>query len=200
MSLGWPGIPVVPWPAAKSGELFQAPRLAERSRGRKTLPADTPVASWVPLALDLTPHGLRHSHQTWMAEDRIADVLRDERMGHIVEDEARMASAMRDHYTHVSQTMRGELEESLQRRWEAALVQRAELERHWPEGVPRRSPVPILETLLQPYREKEVFMIGSRSAPRSGHRRQRKRPLPIGETASDMTVGDTGIEPVTSSV
>ncbi|MFI7628461.1 tyrosine recombinase XerC [Microbispora rosea] len=160
LTQGWPGIPIVPWPAAVRKQPFVAPRLAERTRGRKTLPEGTPIASWVPVRHGMTTHGLRHANQTWMGEDRIADVLRDERMGHSVEDDQRMASAMRDHYTHVSEVMRAEAVEALQRRWETALAQRAEMERVWAQaGVPRRSTVPLVDRLLQPYRDATVSAI-----------------------------------------
>ena len=32
---------------------------------------DAPLACWLPVKDGLTPHGLRHSHKTWMAEDGI---------------------------------------------------------------------------------------------------------------------------------
>ncbi|WP_433226946.1 tyrosine-type recombinase/integrase [Microtetraspora malaysiensis] len=198
---GWPGALVAPWPAAVKGQPYEAPRLAELSRGHKTLPSSTPIATWLPVARELTVHGLRHSHQTWMAEDRIADVLRDKRMGHTVEDDARIASLMRDHYTHVSEQMRAELIAALERRWVKSLVDRVDLEERWnAEGIPRRSSAPGVDDLLRPYRESRATKIGSPLAPKSGHRRQRKRPLPDWETASEQQVGDTGIEPVTSSV
>jgi integrase len=63
---------------------------------------DLSLASWLPELTGLTPHGLRHGHQTWMDEDRIADVLRSERMGHEI-------PGMRGVYSHVSAAMRAEL-------------------------------------------------------------------------------------------
>ncbi|MEV8638819.1 hypothetical protein AB0395_44905 [Streptosporangium sp. NPDC051023] len=124
------------------------------------MPADTPIASWLPVRHGLTTHGLRHANQTWMGEDRVADILRDERMGHSVEDDVRIASAMRDHYTHVSEQMRGEVVEALQKRWETALMERAALEVAWAQaGVPRRSTVPLLDRLLEPYRDAAVSQI-----------------------------------------
>ena len=81
----------------------------------------------------LTPHGLRHGHQTWMDEDRIADVLKSERMGHEV-------PGMRGVYSHVSEAMRAELQAALQERWAASLRERARLA--------SRSIVPVLDALL----------------------------------------------------
>jgi len=63
----------------------------------------------------LTPHGLRHGHQTWMDEDRIADVLKSERLGHEV-------PGMRGVYSHVSDVMRAELKAALQEQWAASLL------------------------------------------------------------------------------
>jgi hypothetical protein len=81
----------------------------------------------------LTPHGLRHGHQTWMDEDRIADVLKSERMGHEV-------PGMRGVYSHVSAAMRAELTMALQERWTASIRERALLA--------PRSIVPVLDGLL----------------------------------------------------
>lgn len=142
----WPGRVInPPWPAGVDSY--------PRGRGVPVLGADVPVANWLPVMKDLTPHGLRHSHETWMAEDRIAEVLRDERMGHIGD------GSMRAHYTHVSDLMRGELVDALQKRWEQSLADRAALERHWDQRVP--SSVPLLNELLEPFRDGVVTAIGS---------------------------------------
>ena len=38
-----------------------------RGPGSVQRPAEpVPVASWLPLCPGLTPHGLRHGHQTWL--------------------------------------------------------------------------------------------------------------------------------------
>ena len=77
---------------------------AGRCEGSGQPPAgDLTLASWLPVLPGLTPHGLRHGHQTWMDEDRIADVLKSERMGHEV-------PGMRGVYSHVSDAMRAKLE------------------------------------------------------------------------------------------
>jgi integrase len=36
---------------------------------------DVPLACWLPVKGGLTPHGLRHSHKTWMSEDGIPEIL-----------------------------------------------------------------------------------------------------------------------------
>jgi len=81
----------------------------------------------------LTPHGLRHGHQTWMDEDGIPDVLKTERMGHEL-------PGMHGVYGHVSPAMRANLRAALQERWESALRERAMLS--------PRSIVPALDALL----------------------------------------------------
>lgn len=175
LSHGWPGIPVQPWSAIEKGAPFDPlnpPRVVERGRSHKILPADTPLAVWLPIREGLTTHWLRHAQQTWMAEDRIPDIMRDERMGHLVQDEARVASAMREHYTHSTERMRADVVATQQQRLESALMQRAELERHWAKaGLPRRSPVALLDRLLEPYREKAVSSIATPLLPRLSRRR-----------------------------
>lgn len=172
LSEGWPGTPVVAWPSPEKGLPYVPPRLAERSRGRKTLPPDTPIASWAPIMYGLTEHGLRHSHQTLMGESRIADVLRDERMGHSVEDDVRIASAMRDLYTHVSTVMRGELVDALTRHWQESCMGRVRLEQLWPEGFPRRSSAPGVDDLLAPYRQELIVPATSIQARTVARRRR----------------------------
>jgi integrase len=56
----------------------------------------------------LTPHGLRHSHKTWMEEDGISEILQERRLGHEV-------LGMRGVYAHVSEAMRTELPPSWRR-------------------------------------------------------------------------------------
>ena len=56
---------------------------------------DAPLACWLPVKDGLTPHGLRHSHKTWMAEDGIPEILAEQRLGHDV-------PGMRGLYAHVS--------------------------------------------------------------------------------------------------
>lgn len=91
------------------------------------------VACWAPLAPDLTPHGLRHSHKTLMEELGTPKPLMDDRMGH------------RDHsvsgrYSHPTEVMRGHLMEALSGAWRGALEQR--------RGLGVGSPVGLVEELL----------------------------------------------------
>ncbi|GAA1015811.1 integrase [Acrocarpospora pleiomorpha] len=130
----WPGRPRPAWPMAAVGQEFVVPR----GKGVWAYdPAQHHVSSWLPLVADLTPHGLRHGHKTWMAEDGIPEVLQANRMGHAV-------GGMIGVYTHISEAMRAELLRALQARWETALAQRA--------GISLRSRVPILDRLLEPFR------------------------------------------------
>ncbi len=126
----WPGQPMPPWPANVSHlPLYEPPR----ARGRRRIPDDAQLASWAPVLSGLTPHGLRHGHQTWMEEARTPEVLKAERMGHEV-------PGMRGVYAHVSPAMRRELVAVLQGLWESALDARA--------AIAPRSIVPTLDALL----------------------------------------------------
>ena len=109
-----------------------------RGRGIQAHRRGHPVACWLPVKQGLTPHGLRHSHKTWMAEDGIPDILPEQRLGHQV-------PGMRGLYTHVSQTMRTELTGALQTRWEDSLRARAAIAPHSPSrSLTRCCPVPGL--------------------------------------------------------
>jgi len=81
------------------------------------------VACWLPVRAGLTPHGLRHSHQTWMAEDGIPEILAEQRLGHQV-------PAMRGLYAHASPQMHVELTEALQIRRQQSLRDRAAIDPH----------------------------------------------------------------------
>lgn len=125
-----------------------------RCQGSHQLPAeDTVLANWLPVLTGLTPHGLRHGHQTWMEESGISDLLRADRMGHEV-------PGMRGVYGHVTPAMREVLTADLQHRWEVSLLDRARLS--------PRSTVPVLDAQLSAYRE-QPFKISSQSAPKLGH-------------------------------
>jgi hypothetical protein len=92
-----------------------------------------PVASWLPLRAGLTPHGLRHGHQTWLDDLGVRYVVQSERMGHEV-------PGMRGVYSHITSGMREDLTAGLQRLWEASLRERAR--------IAARSPVQVLDALL----------------------------------------------------
>lgn len=127
-----PGRVLIPWPAVVPGEPFVPPW-----RGRPRIPDETPLATWLPVVKGLTPHGLRHGHQTWMDEARIREVLQAERMGHEV-------AGMRGVYVHVSDEMRRDLVGALETMWTDSLKARARMH--------GRSVVPLLDRLLAPYR------------------------------------------------
>src|SRR5207248_9675361 len=123
----WPGVPLTMWPPAQPGP---APFAPPRGRGIQPIPDGTALTCWLPVRLGLTPHGLRHSHKTWMAEDGIPEILAEHRLGHEV-------PGMRSLYTHVSPRMRDDLIAALQARWEKSLRERASID--------PRSPVLLLD-------------------------------------------------------
>jgi hypothetical protein len=88
---------------------------------------------WMPICDGLTPHLLRHSHRTWLTEDRIPEVLVRERLGYEL-------GGVGARYTQVTNGMRAELLEALTARWEEALDARLALH--------PRSPVAVLDGLL----------------------------------------------------
>lgn len=90
-------------------------------------------ACWTPIAEGLTPHLLRHTHRTWMTEDRIPEVLTHERLGHEL-------GGVGARYTHVTDSMRAELLDALTDRWNDALDARLRMDPH--------SPVTVLDELF----------------------------------------------------
>jgi hypothetical protein len=146
----WPGVPVAWWlavaPDAEPGAAYSPPR----GHGVRVIPPDTPLACWLPIQRGLTPHGLRHGHKTWMAEDGIPEILAEQRLGHQV-------PGMRGLYAHASLRMREQLNDALQARWEDSLRDRTALH--------PRSPVPLLDELLAPFRGEGEPTPGA-SAPR----------------------------------
>ena len=82
----------------------QRNRAPHPTRNQAATPPMEPVAvaSWLPVKPDLTLHGLRHGHQTWLDDLGIRYVLQSERMGHEV-------PGMRGIYSHVTPAMRKEL-------------------------------------------------------------------------------------------
>ena len=65
----WPGVPVATWPSAPPASGAFIP---PRGRGIQAIPEGTPLTCWLPVKFGLTPHGLRHSHRTWMEMSRVA--------------------------------------------------------------------------------------------------------------------------------
>jgi integrase len=123
-----------------------------RCPGSGQEPAEpVPVASWRALRPALTPHGLRHGHETWLDDLDIRYVLQSDRMGHEV-------PGMRGVYSHITAGMRDDLTAGLQELWEASLHERA--------GISLKSPVLVLDALLAGFRE-PTTKIGSHSAPKS---------------------------------
>ncbi len=176
----WPGVPVAAWPPADPGVAFMPPS----GRGIQAIPAGAPLACWLPLKIGLTPHGLRHSHKTWMAEDSLPEILAEQRLGHEV-------SGMRGLYAHASDRMRDDLKAALQARWLDSLRARAAIAPH--------SPVPLLDELLAPIRAqvrrqtrapaKQMTPSVTRKAPpKRGDREQMISQIPP-RTAADPTPG-----------
>lgn len=92
-----------------------------RCEGSGQLPGeDVPVASWLPALHGLTPHGLRHGHQSWLEQAKLPYLLISERMGHEV-------PGMRGVYGHPTPDMRCEVKAVLQDLWERSLRERAQL-------------------------------------------------------------------------
>jgi hypothetical protein len=118
----------------QDGTLINHKTAGERCSGGECWPREpVPVACWLPIRHGLTPHGLRHGHQTWLDEMGVRYVLQSERMGHEV-------PGMRGVYGHVSPAMRADLKAALQERWERSLRDRARLS--------QRSTVAALDALL----------------------------------------------------
>ena len=103
--------------------------------------------SWAPLVPGLTPHGLRHGHQTAMRRDRVPRVLRRDRLGH------GPSGDIADHYTHIDDEMISEMLAAQTQRWQAAVAARAHIDEHY--GAEPRSAVPALDEWLAPFRERD---------------------------------------------
>ncbi len=101
---------------------------------------------WAPLVPGLTPHGLRHGHQTAMRRDRVPRVLRRDRLGHGTSGD------IADHYTHIDKEMIDDMLARQTRRWQAAVTRRARIDRD--RGAEPCSPVPALDEWLALFRER----------------------------------------------
>ena len=153
---GWSSPTPRPGPADRSPSGRSAPPghrpgyRPPRGRGIAAIPDDIPLTCWLPIKPGLTPHGMRHSHKTWMAEDGIPEILAEQRLGHEV-------PGMRGLYAHASDRMRDDLKAALQQRWEDSLCDRAAVHPH--------SPVPLLDKILAPHRGEALEACGTASHP-----------------------------------
>lgn len=130
------------WP----GEVWPMYDAVIAGRGTKIYDPDDDrfaIAEWAPIARGLSPHGLRYSHATMLADLGVDEKLRDERMGHL--SKGKVKSNMRLLYSQISDTARERLNAGLQEVWERALAERA-----W---FSLRSPVKVLDELLAPFRD-----------------------------------------------
>jgi len=93
-------------------------------------------ASWLPVRRGLSPHGLRHGHQTWLDDLGVREMLRSEQMGHEV-------PGMAGVYGDVMPEWRDRLRTQLQELWETSLHNRARLS--------PRSTVGLVDRLLAPH-------------------------------------------------
>jgi hypothetical protein len=135
---------------SRNGRATTSHRLRVKAAQERTEPPA--LGSWLPLKPGLTPHGLRHGHNVWMDEDGIKQIMKFDRLGHVM-------PGIGGTYSHVSASMRAELKEALQKRWEAALAARARLS--------GGSPVRMLDELLAARRETPRKVI-SRASPKTG--------------------------------
>lgn len=79
--------------------------------GRDRVQGHPPLLPAPAVAEGLVIHDLRHTHKTWLAEDGIDPVARDERLGHVT-------PGMDGVYIHTTPAMRKRVLAALQRRWE----------------------------------------------------------------------------------
>lgn len=67
--------------------------------------------SWSPLNQEMHFHDLRHTHETWLIEDRVPRIMRLVRLGHKRKD-------VDDLYSHITEQMIEDMLTALQQRWE----------------------------------------------------------------------------------
>ena len=93
---------------------FGRSHLRPAADGRKAIPRKRGFAGrdeWEPILPGLTMHGLRHTHDTWMKDDRVDRALRFETMGWAVSGDIEGV------YEHVTPEMRRQRLEALEGRW-----------------------------------------------------------------------------------
>lgn len=126
-------------PAARPVPIEAEPFPSIPVRGRNHV--ERSRACGVRIADGLTPHLLRHTHKTWLNEDRIDLKLAHERLGHEM-------GGVGARYSHVTDGMRDELLDALTARWESAVDARLEMS----DG----SPVAVLDELMKARRDKKI--------------------------------------------
>ncbi|WP_460675390.1 tyrosine-type recombinase/integrase [Lentzea nigeriaca] len=85
-----------------------------RPRRPPRAPATVPcreAGGEVPINQEMHFHDLRHTHETWLVEEKVPRVLRLERLGHERKD-------VDDDYSHVTDVMIARMLAALQHRWE----------------------------------------------------------------------------------
>ncbi|GAA2227310.1 hypothetical protein GCM10010430_03360 [Kitasatospora cystarginea] len=95
---------------------FTRQQLRPAADGRLALPASrghAPREAWEPILPGFTMRGARHTHDTWMKEDRVDRALRFSTMGWAVAD-------IEGTYEHVTPQMGQDRLAALQARWERA--------------------------------------------------------------------------------
>lgn len=132
----WPGQVRRSWPAAVAGEEFAPP--AGRGFWRYDINRHQ-VVSWLPVLAGLKVHGLRHGQKVWLDELGVPPVAVEERLGHEL-------PGVIGTYSHTSPAMIRQITEGLQRLAEEAFAERVRI-------CGGRSPVPVLDGLLEPFRK-----------------------------------------------
>jgi hypothetical protein len=99
---------------------------------------------------DGTPHDLRHSQETWLWNERIAQKAINQRMGH----KTKKMETIETIYTHVSDEMERQICEALERRLWAAVGELAAVR---PIDGPA-SPVAILDKLIVTWRARPSML------------------------------------------
>ncbi|WP_424923440.1 tyrosine-type recombinase/integrase [Actinocrispum wychmicini] len=137
-----------------------------------------PILPW------FTFHEGRHTHSTWLIEDGVPEVARRARLGHKMKGIART-------YDHVTPEMRQHILDALEARWQAGLSGLTGAERtrlmSWFPQLPADSAARPSTNDLQ-----RITVNAENPFPTD----REKESL----TWTNVLVGDTGIEPVTSTV
>lgn len=81
-----------------------------------------PAVRTHPVKPNLTFHGLRHSHKTWMIADQVPDIAQARRLGHTLEDK------IEEVYSHIAEEVEQRLLATLQDRWDRAIANTSESE------------------------------------------------------------------------